>query len=263
MPPAKKQPIIDSHIHLWPLADANPENHAWMSSVPPLLNKQHSVSDYLKATYLDPSSDVRGFVFIEVDRNHGSSASRVEDWAWGPLKELRFLRRLVEGQWSSEEGFGEGDCGLVKGIVAWAPVNRGIEGFRKYLEIAERVAGANTWNKVKGFRFLLQGIRKKRDFKALTDSTEFVDVLRNGFGGRWVFDVGVDERQGGVWQLEEVVNVVRRVHEGLPKEDKVVFVLSRYFVPMRSTGALTTLYRPSLQARYAATSDDFGTKEEF
>ena len=231
MSPSKKQPIIDSHIHLWPLSDANPENHVWMSSVPSFLNKQHSVSDYLGATSSDPTSDVQGFMFIEVDRNLDASASRVEDWAWGPLKELRFLRRLVECRPEGDEGFAEGHGGLVKGIVAWAPVDRGIEGFRRFLEIGEREAGPETWSRVKGFRFLLQVFREKGEFKALTDSKEFVDVLRDGFGGRWTFDVGVDERQGGVWQMEETVDIVRRVHEGLPKEDKVVFVLSRYLIP--------------------------------
>src|SRR5579871_5055098 len=105
MSPNQKQPIIDSHIHLWPLPDANPENHAWMSSVPSLVNKQHSVSDYLNAISLDPSSDVQGFIFVEVDSNLDPSASQVEDWAWGPLKELRFLRRLVEGRPEYGDGF--------------------------------------------------------------------------------------------------------------------------------------------------------------
>lgn len=231
MSPTKKQPIIDSHIHLWPLQDANLENNAWMSSAPPLLNTQHSVLDYLGATSSDPSSDVLGFIFVEIDRNLDPSASRIEDCAWGPLKELRFLRRLIEGRPEGDEGFGNRHGELVKGIVAWAPVNKGIEVFRKYLEIGESEAGPETWSRVKGFRFLLQGIKEKRDFKALTDSREFIDVLRNGFGGRWTFDVGVDERQGGAWQLEEVVDVVRRVHVGLPKEDKVVFVLSRHLIP--------------------------------
>ena len=233
MSPTKKQPIIDSHIHLWPRSDANPENHAWMSCVPPLLNKQYSVSDYLDATSADPSSDVQSFIFIELDRNLDRSASCIEEWAWGPLKELRFLRRLVERRPEGAEGFGDGHGALMKGIVAWAPVDRGIEVFRRYLEVGEREAGSETWSMVKGFRFLLQGIRDKRDFKALTDSREFVDVLRNGFGGRWTFDVGVDVRQVGVWQLEEVVDVVRKVHAGLPKEDKVVFVLSRYILDSR------------------------------
>lgn len=89
-------------------------------------------------------------------------------------------------------------------------------------------------------------------------------MLRDGFEGKRLFDVGVDERQGGVWQLEKAVDIVKRVHEGLLVEKKVVFVLSRFLIPSYEIDRTANrLRRSSLQARYVATSDDVGAGREF
>lgn len=213
MPP---QPIVDSHVHLYPLSDANAENHAWMASVPALL-KNFEINEYVKAS-TRPNADyeVKGLVFIEVDRNLNPSAERVEDLAWGPLKEIRYLRGVVEG----ENGY------LIKGIVPWAPLDREVKGLKEYLAVAEKEAGPEMWKRVKGFRFLLQGMTDKEKFKALTDSEEFIEALKE-LGGKWVFDIGVDSRDGLVWQLEEAIDIIERAHRGVPKEKKVAFVFSK------------------------------------
>lgn len=214
MPP---QPIIDSHVHLYPLSDANAENHAWMVSVPALL-KNFDINEYTKAsTRPNAEYEVKGLVFIEVDRNLDPGAERVEDWAWGPLKEIRYLRNVVEGE----------NGRLVMGIVPWAPLDRGVKGLKEYVAVAEGQAGSETWNRVKGFRFLLQSITDKKKFKALTDSEEFIETLKE-LGGTWAFDVGVDARDGLVWQLEEAVKIVERAHQGVPKGEKVSFIFSMW-----------------------------------
>lgn len=185
-----------------------------MASVPTLL-KNFDINEYIKVSRR-PMADyeVQGLVFIEVDRNLDASAEKVEDWAWGPLKEIRYLRSVVEGE--------NGD--LVRGIVPWAPLDRGVGGLKEYLSIAEREAGPKTWKRVKGFRFLLQGMTEE-SFQELTDSAEFIDVLKE-FGGRWTFDVGVDQSRGGIWQLEEFADIINRVHHGVGKDDKVAFIFS-------------------------------------
>jgi L-rhamnono-1,4-lactonase len=45
---------------------------------------------------------------------------------------------------------------------------------------------------------------------------------RRGF----TFDVGVDQHRRGKKQLEEVVEFVDRVHDGVPDEEKVTLILS-------------------------------------
>jgi len=211
------QPIIDSHVHLFPLGDANAENHAWMATLPAML-KKHDIEDYVKVSARENADyDVKGVVFVEVDRNVNPLAEKVEDWAWGPLKELRYLKQVVEGE--------NGD--LIRAIVPWAPVDRGIEGLNMYLKVAQREAGEKAWSRVKGFRFLLQGVTQKEDFKKLTDRDDFIDVLRE-FGDReWAFDLGIDQRRVGNWQLEEAIDIIERTHRGKPKQKKVTFILSK------------------------------------
>jgi len=210
------QPIIDSHVHVFPLSDANADNHAWMASVPTML-KSHDMEEYTKASMRNNVDyEIEGIIFVEADRNVNPLAERVEDWAWGPLKELRYLKRVVEGD----------SGGLICGIVPWAPVDRGVDGLKSYLRVAEKEAGEKVWQRVKGFRFLLQGITRKEEFKSLTDSNDFIEVLRE-FGDKgWTFDLGIDQRRVGSWQLEETADIIERAHHGVEKRKKVTFILS-------------------------------------
>lgn len=51
-------------------------------------------------------------------------------------------------------------------------------------------------------------------------------------GLRWLgeqgysFDLGVDQRSGGLWQLDEAIEMVHRAHNGLPEDKKVTVVIS-------------------------------------
>ena len=94
----------------------------------------------------------------------------------------------------------------------------------KYLAQAEEEAGPETWKKVKGFRYLLQD---KPNGAGLEEGfIEGLKVLgRRGF----VFDVGVDQHRRGKVQLEELVEMMDKAHEGVEREeDKVVFILSEF-----------------------------------
>jgi L-rhamnono-1,4-lactonase len=42
------------------------------------------------------------------------------------------------------------------------------------------------------------------------------------------FDLGVDARQGGIWQLEEAVEMMRSVYKGVDEKDRVTIVISKW-----------------------------------
>jgi L-rhamnono-1,4-lactonase len=219
MPPS--HPIIDSHIHLYPASEL--QTLAWCTPSHPL-GSQKSISDYRKAT----GDKVSGFVFLETDRKNADSQSWTD-----PLAEISWLRRIVTDSPREGEGHAAGDGKLCLGIVPWAPVNLGGGKVEEYLKQAEEVAGPETWRRVKGFRYLLQD---KPDGTGLT--SEFVEGLkvlgRKGF----VFDLGVDQHRRGKRQLDEAVELVDRAHEGVPEEEKVVFILSEYRLCRRARSGL-------------------------
>ncbi|KAJ9646503.1 L-rhamnono-gamma-lactonase [Coniosporium tulheliwenetii] len=214
-----RQRILDSHIHLWPASAANPSSHAWMTPGAHLA-KQYSVSDYLSAS-TSPDAVVEGFVYVETDRRVGGAgddngpSENLEAWA-EPLEELRWLRRIVEGTPEEAEGFSPGDGRLMKGIVAWAPLDR----------------GPDVFEEVKGFRFLLQGIKEEATLRELVLGEGFVGALRRfrGEGRDSSFDVGVDMRGAGVWQLEVAAEMIVKVNEGMEKNG-VRFILNHLCKP--------------------------------
>ena len=205
--------ILDAHIHLYPSSEL--PQLAWCTNDPshPLAT-QHSVSDYRSAA---PS--VSGFIFLETDRVNSASQS----WT-APLAEISFLRRIVTNTPNPGEGHdGAEDAALCKAIVPWAPVDLGGERLEEYLGKAEEVAGAETWGRVKGFRYLLQD---KPDGTAVGE--KFVEGLRVLGRRGFVFDVGVDPHRRGKRQLDEAVEMVDRAHEGVAEGEKVVFILSEF-----------------------------------
>ncbi|KAL9086917.1 MAG: hypothetical protein Q9165_006923 [Trypethelium subeluteriae] len=226
--------LIDSHIHLWPAAEANPDQHAWMEYVPPLA-KQCSVEDYVHSTGEDiqkPIQDrqVKGFIYVETDRRlvDEEAEKDLQAWTSKTLEELRWLRRIVEGTPRAGEGHDKDSSQLLLGIVAWAPINKGPEQFNQYVKLAREVAGPETFSRIKAFRFLLQFIKDEETFREVALSEHTIQILKSfkKNGNDFAFDVGVDQRSGGTWQLERAVEVIEKVHAGEEQDDKVVFVLS-------------------------------------
>lgn len=213
--------IVDSHVHLWPMSASNNDSHAWMNPGERLA-RQYSIDDYKLAAGVSDPTRIE-LVYVETDRRI-KPGDRVQDWALEPLQEIAFLRRIVEGDASLGEGFTDRDSLLLKGIVAWAPLNKGVQGFEEYIQEAKRTAGQPTWDRVKGFRFLLQGIKDQTTFQDIVKSQEVRDILKS-FGKTWSFDVGVDQRQGGVWQLEMVAELIESV--STDSKNEVFFVLSK------------------------------------
>ena len=208
-------PIVDSHIHLYTSHDI--PYLAWTPSLPPshVLKQSNALNEYHFSTSQNPSISLTGFIFVETDRI--SSLDPTNDNAKGGwdhvYDELRFLMRIVSGQLDGTEEDKYGMARLCKGIVAWAPVPLGAEWLQRYTARAWAIAdgyGHGARNKVKGFRYLLQ-------------DQPMGTMLQPGFaaGVRWLgeqgltFDLGIDARQGGEWQLREAAEMLARVYAGV------------------------------------------------
>lgn len=203
-------PIIDSHIHLYP-SDAL-DSLAWHTGPDHPLTGRHSLAEYAGATG-SPAAPAApaGFVLVEADRKNDEA----RDWT-APLQEVSWMRRIADGH-------DPAGARLCRAMVPWAPVVLGPARLEAYLQEAEAVAGPAMWARVKGFRYLLQD---KPAFTALADG--FIEGLKVLGKRGFVFDLAVDQHRRGRAQMEEAVEMVDRAHEGVPDEEKVVFVLSTW-----------------------------------
>lgn len=226
MAPAR---ILDSHIHLWPHTAANPYGHSWMQPGH-ILTRQFSIDDYIAAKKSDPA--VEGFVYVETDRKLDpfSPADERFEWASEAFEEVKWLRRIVEGTPLDGEGFTKEQGQLMKGAVIWAPMDHGLDVFKKYIRIARKAAGEKTWAKVKGIRFLLQGISDEAKFRELVLGDGFADILEYmpEMDGKPSFDVGVDTRRGGPWQLEIATEAIEKLRAAAGSGRDTVFVISAF-----------------------------------
>ena len=220
--------IIDSHIHLWPEEMANEKGHSWMTSGMPLA-KPHLLSHYRRASQQDShtqtGTEVDGVVYVETDVRYDEPQGDVATWAKGPLDEIKFLRTAVEGHYDRR------DSEVLLGLVPWAPMDQPTPVLEEYLRLAEDAAGQDAWRRVKGFRFLLQFIHDQAKFRELVLGDTFIANLKllgvRGFS----FDIGVDQRSGGVWQLEAVAKTMAKAHEGVAEDQRVVFIVNHLCKP--------------------------------
>ncbi|OAA77178.1 amidohydrolase family protein [Akanthomyces lecanii RCEF 1005] len=206
-------PIIDAHIHLYPASEL--DTLSWAHPEHPLYGQQ-SLAQYKEATNTAPS--LLGFIFVETDRKHDLAAGAADGSGWdAPLQEVRWLRRIALGEPKDGEGHAADDKKLCLGIVPWAPLPSGPKVLDKYLDRVKEEAG-EAWPKVKGFRYLLQD----KPSGAMLEQ-DFIDGLkllgRRGF----VFEVGVDQHRRGRKQLDELIELVDRVHDGVPEDEKPDF----------------------------------------
>ncbi|ODA80349.1 hypothetical protein RJ55_03307 [Drechmeria coniospora] len=214
-------PIIDSHIHLYP--ESETDSLAWYDAEHPLAG-QHSLDEYRAAAKSAPS--LLGFVAIEADRKHDLDAGARDGSGWKlPLDEVRWLKRVALGRPKEGEGHAADDAKLCLAIIPWAPLPSGPAVMARYLDAVKEAAG-DSWPKIKGFRYLLQD---KPHGTMLT--RDFVDSLKLLGKKGFVFDVGIDHHSRGKKQLDEVVEMVGRAHEGVPEDEKVTFILNHLCKP--------------------------------
>ncbi|KAF7118113.1 hypothetical protein CNMCM5793_007499 [Aspergillus hiratsukae] len=206
-------PIVDSHIHLFP--ESHLPTLAWHGPNNPL-GSQHSVDEYRAATAALPASSnaaqdtyLRGFIFLETDR-----ISSVEESGAGwshALDEVSLLTRIALGEPIAGEGHRDVDRHLCLGIVPWAPVPGGPAALEKYLSLVkERTQTEEVWRKVRGVRYLVQDKPS-----GVVLSQGFIDGLKYLGSRGLTFDLGVDARQGGLWQLREAVEMMKRIYDGV------------------------------------------------
>lgn len=227
MPPSR---ILDSHIHLWPSTATTSKDHGWMTDPSHLLVKCHGISDYKAVTASSQArSALAGFIYVETDRflpsktpdispsaSEEEAEGKLRKWAKAPLQELEFLRRVVEESPQEGDGFEKGEGDRMKGAVVWAPFNVSISAFKLYLKIAEETAGPKLWEKIVGFRYLLQG-KAEGEVKKLVSNEDWIENIVNlssGRGGKgWAFDVGVDIHRDGTDPLAAVGEMILKVRE--------------------------------------------------
>lgn len=226
-------PIVDSHIHLW--TETQLETLAWHKTNNPL-GFQHSVEDYiLSATEQEASSNyqLQGFVYLEVDRiSSVEEENDAKGWSH-VLDEVSFLARIARGTPQDGEGHVEAHRSLMLGFVPWAPVPGGSAVLERYISLVKSCIATSAarndhdenddvWKKLRGFRYLVQ------DKPAGTMlQPDFVEGLKWLGRQRLVFDLGVDARQGGLGQLREAVELIKRVNDGVSQEDRVVVIISK------------------------------------
>ncbi|GIJ91513.1 hypothetical protein Asppvi_010480 [Aspergillus pseudoviridinutans] len=240
-------PIVDSHIHLFP--ESHLPTLAWHGPNNPL-GSQHSVDEYRAATAIVPTSPdaaqytyLRGFIFLETDR-----ISSVEESGAGwshALDEVSLLTRIALGNPIAGEGHRDVDRHLCLGIVPWAPVPGGPAALEKYLSfVKERTQTEEVWRKVRGVRYLVQDKPS-----GVMLSQGFIDGLKYLGSRGLTFDLGVDARQGGLWQLREAVEMMKRIYDGVDGGAALTLVINH-------------LCKPNLRLPYS-TSEPITSHPEF
>ncbi|KFY72480.1 hypothetical protein V499_07389 [Pseudogymnoascus sp. VKM F-103] len=225
-----KYPIIDSHIHIYPASEVN--TLAWFDPNLPLSTNQHSLEEYTAATTSPP--ELEGFVFLETDREHDLDSGEADGSGWaGPLMEVDWIRRVAVGEPKEGEGHDESHAKLVQGFVPWAPLPSGAAVVERYIEKAREVAGEEAGKRISGFRYLVQS---KPPGTMLGEG--FIEGLKLLGREKLTFDLGVDQHNGGDWQLEEAVEMVKLAHEGVEDGEKVRIVINHLCKPDFSFYAL-------------------------
>ena len=205
--------IIDSHIHLYPQSEV--ATLAWCKDEHPL-NGQYSIEQYLSARR--DSSKIGGFIFIETDRTNHLDSDK--GWEY-PLAEVDWISRVAAGTPKPGEGHTAEHAQLCLAIIPWAPIPLGSEHLCKYVEQVKARAGSSG-KLIKGFRYLVQDKRE-----GTMTQPGFIDSLRWLGEHGYTFDLGVDQRSGGDWQLSEAVDMIREAHDGVEEEKKVTIVISK------------------------------------
>jgi L-rhamnono-1,4-lactonase len=163
-----------------------------------------------------------GFIFVEVDRIN-NPPSKLEGWKW-PLQEYSFVASMSLGLIPRYIKYSS----LLLGIIPWAPLPYGCVAMQQYegelsaLHSEPPLKGVIRPYKVKGFRYLLQDEPRRTMLGA-----RFLESLRWMGRRGYVFECTIDCREGQIWQLEEVIEMMGRVNRQVaPDEDLVQVVLS-------------------------------------
>ena len=217
LPASSHPPILDTHIHLF--NQARYSHLSWLTQEHPLY-ANHFVAEYASCIPSELKPAHRGFIFVETDCrysdppcNNPSPAHLAKAWAY-VLQEFSVVYEY------SQAGCTDGMI-PVRGIVPWAPVHLGPRMLDRYLEKLCAIGGVNldgNTGKVDQRKSILKGFRQ-----LLQDKSKGY-MLHEDFiaGVKWIgdkglaFEIGVDTRGTGLWQLEELVTFLDRLGENAP-----------------------------------------------
>ncbi|RPA89426.1 hypothetical protein L873DRAFT_1839237 [Choiromyces venosus 120613-1] len=156
------------------------------------LNTQHAVHGYLNSVRIGGKSRATlGFVFVETDRKCHLN----DDSGWkSPLEEFAFVYNAGMGKDPRYQDV----AGSVLGIVPWAPIPSGRAVMGRYLDAIRGIAeeGGGKIKLLKGFRYILQFCEPGTGLKK-----EFIEGLKLMGEEGYIFELMVDTRSMGVWQL--------------------------------------------------------------
>jgi len=181
--------LVDTHIHLFRTSDL--DQLAWMTPTNPL-NGAHSVEEYSTAINhsSSPKYEFKGFIFVETDRK-----STLEPSGWGsPINEFAFVHSTSSTH-------------PLLGIVSWAPLPSGPQALETYHQKLQEAVRGEKMELLKGFRYLLQWVEP-----GFMLAEKLIEGLKWMGNRGLVFDLTVDCRSTGLWQLEEAVEMVRRTN---------------------------------------------------
>jgi L-rhamnono-1,4-lactonase len=180
--------LIDSHIHLYSQSDN--ESLAWMTPINPLAG----TFDPARYSSCSSSSDLTGYIFVETDRSYPSPISATADGLKNPLNEISMALDIFTSSNSK-----------LLGMVPFAPLPLGSAGMQSWWDLALKLGDSPTTveKMVRGVRYLVQD--KPR---GTLSCPGFVEGVKWTLGKGMVFELGVDTRSTGLWQLEETVEVM-------------------------------------------------------
>lgn len=140
---------------------------------------------------------------------------------------MHWARRIVQGIPLLGEGHSLEQSRLCRAIIPWAPIPSGEEAVERYLGEIKRISG-ESFQKIRGFRYL---VHKKARGVMLEEN--FIKALKSLGKKGYVFDLGIDKHRRGKWQLEEAVEMIERVHDGIEDKDKLCFVISELILQVQ------------------------------
>ncbi|KAH7137772.1 hypothetical protein EDB81DRAFT_844230 [Dactylonectria macrodidyma] len=193
---------------------------AWYSIDHPLAG-QHSVEQYREAIRSEPL--LAGFIFIETDRKNDLESGIANGSGWrDPPDEVSWIRRVALGQPRDSEGHSTNDAKIGDAVM------------KQYIHCVQEAAG-EAWPKIKGFRYLLQD--KPRSTMLEENFVESVKLLgHHGF----TFEVCVDQHRRWKKQLDDLIEFIERVHDGVPEDEKTILVMDHLCKPYLSNFSSTS-----------------------
>lgn len=209
--------LIDSHVHLFAQQHAvnlHGTNHPLNSdrTLDVLINdaagNNNSTTIASSSSSFASKYQLGGVVAIEADGLTGAKNGSADEASDIAVQEYRKWLRIVHNKQEPGEGTTTEGKKLIKALVPWVPLHLGPKAVRGQLELykSEKVTYTNLdYNLVTAVRYLFQD--KPQGTQLNPEITKSLNYLaQQGLA----FDVGIDLNDGGVWQYEEFLQLIKQ-----------------------------------------------------